>query len=382
MLRFFVEWAPRGASPTLGELLKYFVEALRAFGWETIWTEQPYEPDDRARRVYRPERAEELMSARVPVMTHPSGPYFLLQVYTMGQGLPDGRLKLLTPLPVAGRAEDSPRPRLYAGAPIPGCTRDEATRILRRLVHLSAPRFAAVGVAPHTEFVVPTLLYLDSTGRSWLEKNAAHVKLSVESTGGAWVVAHGEALTSETDHARDANRAMQNTFERWYEETSKPTAAPAPVPTGAVEPAPGAPGTASYGPSTAVPETASFDPDVTVPPTPFLGRVLPFAMLQSSDIPPVSPPASPQDQSGDTVAVGELPLLVRGFSLPRYARLRAALSRHGEEHTPTLAAFGLDVSSKQALQHAFVEVFQSRPDLVSQFTQLVALAKLRQGDHG
>jgi hypothetical protein len=378
MLKFFVEWAPPGASPTPGELLKYFVEALRAFGWETIWTEEPNQPSDRARRVLRPDRAEELMSAGVPVETHPARSGFLLRVYTMGQNLTDGQLKLLTPLPVAGRVGDSARPRLYAGAPVPVCSRDEATRILRRLVHLSAPRFAAVGVARNIEFVVPTLLYLDSTGRSWFEKNAGHVKLSVESTGGAWVLAHGEDITSETDHARDANQAMSNTFRRWYEETSKPPITPGAAPTGIQTP-----DTRTYSPPTSASQTAAFDPDATVPPTPFLGPFLPFAKpLSSSAVPRAAVAAGPQEQSGETVAFGELPLLVRGFSLPRYARLRAALSKYGEEHAPTLAAFGLDASSKQALQHAFVEVFQSRPDLVSQFTQLVALAKLRQGDHG
>lgn len=381
MLSFIVEWAPPGPSPTQGVLLKYFVEALTAFGWETVWTEEPHETSDRKRRVFRPDRAEELMSASVFVGTHPFQSEFLLRVYTMEQNLTDGKLLPLTPLPVAGRVDPSARPRLYAGAPIPRCSRDEATRILRRLVHLSAPRFAAVGVTRHIQVVVPTLLYLDSSGRSWFEKYAAHVRLSSESTGGAWLLAHGEDLTSETDQAKDANEAMKNTFRQWYEETSKPTPTPRAAPTGRATPGTQTPERNAT--STSAPRTAAFDPDATVPPTPFLGPILPFAKPASSNVAPHAVVASDTpEQSGETVALGELPLLVRGFSLPRYARLRAALSKYGEEHTPTLAAFGLDASSKQALQHAFVEVFQSRPDLVSQFTQLVALAKLRQGDHG
>jgi hypothetical protein len=375
MLKFFVEWAPRGASPSWGELLKYFVEALRAFGWETIWTE---DSDSYGRRkLFRPEHAEELMGVYHTLNSwSPSISNAILRVFMNPEGGPGGILCPLLPFP---GSDGSPHMRLYAGAVIPGATREDTTKILRRLVHLSAARFAAVGVARTVAIVVPTLLYLDSEGRNWFEKNASHVKLSMEPTGGAWVLAHGEDLTSETDHAKDANQAMQNTFERWYETTSKPTAAP----TGEVGPGPQAADTRTHATSTSAPQAAAFDPDATVPPTPFLGPILPFAKQASPSVAPRPAVAvDPTEQSGETVALGELPLLVRGFSLPRYARLRAALSRHGEEHTPTLAAFGLDVSSKQALQHAFVEVFQSRPDLVSQFTQLVALAKLRQGDHG
>jgi hypothetical protein len=109
-----------------------------------------------------------------------------------------------------------------------------------------------------------------------------------------------------------------------------------------------------------------------------MGPALPF-IAHPSSVKPEWPAdaAGPEQQSGETVALGELPLLVRGFSLPRYARLRAELTRHGEDHGPTLAAFGLDPAGKQALQDAFLHVFQSRPDVLSAFSDLVALANLR-----
>ena len=123
---------------------------------------------------------------------------------------------------------------------------------------------------------------------------------------------------------------------------------------------------------------ASVDLDRTFPPTPFLGPALPFiARVGQASLPPT--PLASGDQSGETVALGELPLLIQGFSLPRYARLRAALSQNGEEHGPTLASFGLDVNSKRSLQQAFFEVFQAQPQLLPTFSQLVEVAKLRQG---
>ena len=382
-MKLQVEWAPKGESPSPAELLKYFVEALQAFGWEVVWAE---ETGTSKRKVFRPERAAELMewfgSLRAGWDTSARETSELLNLFMQPERGPGAGLYALSALPVAGVVNGQARRRLYAGAVIPDCTLDTARKILRRLVHLSGARLATVAPTRYHKILHASLLYLDAEGRRWFARNAPSVKLAGDETGGAWVLAHGEALTSQSEHARAANAALTKTLWEWYEATSRPRPQGQDKTLGAAPPPAGGPEVLSHPPTQLTPPSvvarAAVDLDMTFPPTPFLGPVLPFIARAGQASIAAAPPAS-GDQSGETVALGELPLLIQGFSLPRYARLRAALSQHGEEHGPTLASFGLDANSKRSLQQGFFEVFQAQPQLLPTFSQLVELAKLRQG---
>jgi hypothetical protein len=381
-MKLQVEWAPKGESPTPAELLKYFVEALQAFGWEVVWAE---ETGTSKREVFRPARAAELMewfgSLRAGWETSARETDELLNLFMQPEPGPGAGLYALSALPVAGVVNGQARRRLYAGGVIPDCTLDTARKILRKLVHLSGARLATVGPTRYHDRLAASLLYLDAEGRRWFAHNAPNVKLAGDETGGAWVLAHGEALTSQSEHARAANAALTKTLWDWYEATSRPKPQGEDKTLGAAPPAGGPEVLSHPSPRPAPPSLgaqASVDLDRTFPPTPFLGPALPFiARVGQASLPPT--PLASGDQSGETVALGELPLLIQGFSLPRYARLRAALSQNGEEHGPTLASFGLDVNSKRSLQQAFFEVFQAQPQLLPTFSQLVEVAKLRQG---
>lgn len=373
MLRLTIEWAPPGASPTRGELFKHFIEAIRTLGWTAVWVERIY---DGKPSVYRPELANDYVAGDQPPPSPNSKE--LLYIFMTPDGARGGDVRILAPLPATRLGEAPGPPRLRVSAAIPACSRDDGVKVLRRLVHLSTPRFAAIG-QNRTVIVAPTLLYVHALGRPWFDAHAPHVKLSAEATGGAWILAHGEDLASKSEHAQDANTMFEKLFFRWDRETSKPeTTAHSDVPPKVPYPSAD---TGTLGPPP-VPTKAWHvpvaDPDMTLPPTQLMGPALPF-IAHPSSVKPEWPAdaAGPEQQSGETVALGELPLLVRGFSLPRYARLRAELTRHGEDHGPTLAAFGLDPAGKQALQDAFLHVFQSRPDVLSAFSDLVALANLR-----
>lgn len=384
-----VEWAPKGESPSPAELLKYFVEALQAFGWEVVWVQ---ENGTSKRNVFRPERADKWMEWIGP----PGAGWYpsagengeLLNLY-MEPPPARGPRAVLVPmvaLPVAGVVNSKARRRLFAAGWIPDCTLETSRTVLRRLVHLSGARLATVGPADgYPKSPQGSLLYLDAAGRRWFAQHVPNVQLAGDETGGAWVLAHGEALNSQSEHARDANEALTNTLRNWYVATSEPKPQGEDKTLGATPPPGGGAEVLSHRPAQLMPPSvvaqAAVDLDMTFPPTPFLGPALPFIARAGQAALPAAPLTSPdsQDQSGETVALGELPLLIQGFSLPRYARLRAALSQHGEEHGPTLAAFGLDASSKRRLQQGFFEVFQAQPQLLPTFSQLVELAKLRQG---
>jgi hypothetical protein len=364
-LDFFAEWAP-ATEPHVGRILQYSVELLRALGWETVWFE---ERDTGKRSLYRSDLADGLMSYYDP--DKPQGSILMLREKHReeepGFGL---GFYAFGAVPLGPQGPMS-KTVLQARGYVHPCLLETARNVLRRFVHLSVPRYVSLG---------GTLHYVDASGRRWFAESAPEIRLGPDDTGGAWLLAHGDPLDSSAALDGAARKALSSACARWDKATQTRIQQPL---AGSSEDAPaGIQAPPVQTPSYVAPlrpplGSLPLDPDMTVPPTLYLGPLLPFSGKAVSAPPPSS--VEPSEQSGETVALGELPLLVQGFSLPRYARLRAALAKHGEDHAATLASYGLDPAGKVALQRAFFEVFQQRPELLPTFTQLVELAKLRQG---
>ncbi len=363
MMSLRVLWDKPIESHAGEELLAHSVSALTAFGFDTVYVGSTGDLKRYPRQIFRRDRASSIIEDDVVKLSDE----------------PEFR-------PMRHHAHFVP-PRLRSRDPftasldaaIPDSTLEVARPILRRLVHLTTPLIARLGPKSiHDKY--SAFVYFDGAGCQWLRKNAPHVKLTSEATSGGWVLAHGEHLGSTTPHAHDGMRALGRVVNLSLE--ARPPADPkaavgAQLPTPDSRPDVGPPGTPS--PPVHAPYAMPADPDATSLPIPYFGPVLPFAGTTSPERLREMMPAPPaEDTSGDTVGM-EAPFSVHGFSLVRYAGLRAALARHGEDHAPTLAQFGLDADSKRTLQHAFFGLFQARPELLPTFTQLVEVAKLRQG---
>lgn len=367
MLRVY--WKTSLDDTTATDRLVLIAETLQAFGWDVV-----YDLTDRERpRVVTRAGAKELTRGKSTMDLSATSQFYPFRFHWA-----DVTLRMKQPnLTVFGS-------RMRAR--IPSASLELARAGLRRLVHLTDPVFAGVGPGdgPHpTEY---SLAYLGTSAVAWLVNNAPQVRLAPEAALGGWVLAHDEALDSRTVTASDAVAALSRIIEEWRDaaEAQSLSSPGSGAANGGAESSSVAP---RQGITQVVPAAAAaslfpaMDPDVTALPIRYLGPVLPFAGTTSAEqVTAMLQPGVPTpDAAGETLAIGESPFMIHGFSLVRYANLRAALSRHGEEHEPTLRKFGLDAGTKQTLQRAFFEAFQQTPSLLPTFTQLVEVAKLRQG---
>lgn len=284
---------------------------------------------------------------------------------------------------------------------LPGLPFEEAEAAFRS--SLATGMATAAFLSPAETFVENVGLLTYGTGKlPVLGAGAVHSKPfpRVEPLGKGWLAFACSPHAAPTEIAAAAASLAQELRAGAHVLLAAPVAAhPAEGPTRTLEPRP-----ISVPAPTPVP-LPPVDPDETLPipipgklasPTPFTKAPPP----KTAEVAAMFAPTSPREQRAEadpdetamlpavTIVASQTggftdrlgPVVVPLLSLDEYAELRAHLSLHGEDHSPTLARFGvMSREANAALRARFAEYFQREPAAQAAFLAAMqtALARLK-----